>query len=93
MSVFKDPRMRPKLAFSNLNAARPPIGTGFSAGAQKPSQSGFHDRPPGISQPEPFEERPKAVTWDEQGRLLDENGNIISLKVRLSKSHPSIVFE
>ena len=79
---------RPRLEFNRVtqvqksnNYSHPPIGTIQS----------MTILPVSVTIPKEEQERPKAVFWDEQGRLHDEKGNIINLKVNIICFPNSIV--
>ena len=80
--MFRDPRQvkRPRLEFGRVAAQTTSILKVGSAPLPIPPPA-IQIRPPNIERNQ--EERPKAVFWDEQGRLLDDMGNIINLKVTI----------
>jgi hypothetical protein len=83
--VIRDPRMvkRPKLEFTRFNATTSTPSTMGIVANPKPSVTLKPTVAPSLQPPivpPKQEERPKAVFWDEQGRLLDDKGNILNLK-------------
>jgi hypothetical protein len=83
MSSLRDPRAikRPKLEFTRFSSTVTPSAMGIVAKPNPPvtiKPVAPSLQPPIV--PPRQEERPKAVFWDEQGRLLDDKGNILNLK-------------
>ena len=86
MNALRDPRMikRPKLEFTRFNASALSSNPSAMSIVSKPNpQTLVKPVAPALQPPilpPKQEERPKAVFWDEQGRLLDDKGNILNLK-------------